>query len=508
MITGATKGKVDAVWQKMWEGGITNPIEVISQLTYLMFMRSLDEKELETEKMETVLGCELDHIFPESYRNSVGAQIPGEKLRWSRFKDLPAQEMYTVVSEFAFPFIKQLGDGSAFSRAMESATFGFPAGKPALLERAVDGVEGLLSEFDDHIGDLGDLYEYMLSRLSTAGTNGQFRTPKHIRDMMVSMLDPKPGELICDPACGTAGFLISAAEHIRAHHEAQMTEADWACYTGTNGAAPQFTGFEMDQTMLRISAMNLMLHGVDAPDVRYLDSISKNNTVTAAYDVILANPPFTGSVDVEDIDKTLRAIVDSKQTELLFVALFLRMLKLGGRCACIVPNGVLFRSNSKAYGQLRRELVEHQKLEAVIHMPSGVFKPYSGVSTAILVFTRTDAGGTGDVWMYSMEGDGFTLDDKRDPDEKHDDIPDILARWGNLEAERVRARTEKSFLVPKAEIAENDYDFSFNKYTETAYERVEYPPTEEILADLDDLNRQMAESLAELRRMLGGDSNE
>lgn len=508
MITGATKGKVDAIWQKMWEGGITNPIEVISQLTYLMFIRSLDEKELESERMEQLLKVPQPRIFPETYRNAYGVEIPGRELRWSCFKDKDAQEMYRVVSEFVFPFIKGIGDGSAFSRAMESATFGFPAGKPSLLQRAVDGVEGLLSEFDDHIGDLGDLYEYMLSKLSTAGTNGQFRTPKHIRDMMVSMVDPKPGELICDPACGTAGFLISAAEHIRGAYESQMTEADWASYTGSDGAEPQFSGFEMDQTMLRISAMNLMLHGVDAPDVRYLDSISKNNTVSGRYDVILANPPFTGSVDVEDIDKSLRAIVDSKQTELLFVALFLRMLKLGGRCACIVPNGVLFRSNSKAYGQLRRELVDNQRLEAIVYMPSGVFKPYSGVSTAVLVFTKTDAGGTDKVWMYNMEGDGFTLDDKRDADEKHDDIPDILRRWSNLSGEEGRERTEKSFLVPKQEIVDNDYDFSFNKYTKTEYERIEYPPTEEILADLADLNRQMAESLAELQKMLGGDGNE
>ncbi len=508
MITGATKSKVDAIWQKMWEGGITNPIEVISQLTYLMFMRSLDEKELEAEKMEQVLGVKQKRIFPESYRNVYGAEIRGDQLRWSRFKDKPAQEMYRVVNEFAFPFIKQLGNESAFAKAMESATFGFPAGKPSLLEKAVDGIEGLLSEFDDHIGELGDLYEYMLSKLSTAGTNGQFRTPQHIRNMMVAMVDPKPSELICDPACGTAGFLISVAEHIRSNYESKMTGDDWDCYTGANGAAAQFSGFEIDQTMLRISTMNLMLHGVEAPDIRYLDSISKNNTVSGKYDVVLANPPFTGSVDVEDIDKSLRTIVDSKQTELLFVALFLRMLKMGGRCACIVPNGVLFRSNSKAYEQLRRELVENQKLEAVIYMPSGVFKPYSGVSTAILVFTKTDDGGTDDVWLCNMEGDGFTLDDKREADEKHDDIPDILARWANLDAERDRARTEKSFLVPKSEIVENGYDFSFNKYTETVYERVEYPPTEEILNDLDDLNRQMADSLAELRRMLGGGQND
>lgn len=505
MITGATKSKVDAIWQRMWEGGITNPLDVISNLTYLMFMRSLDEKELETERMETMLGVEQTHIFPEVFANDRNEEIAGKEIRWSYFKDKPAEDMFMIVDRFAFPFIKSLGDSSAFSKAMENATFGFPAGKPTLLERAVTGVEELLADFDEHIGDLGDLYEYMLSKLSTAGKNGQFRTPKHIRDMMVKMIDPKPGELICDPACGTAGFLISAAEHIRSEHEDEMGASDWDRFTGADATNPQFTGFEIDQTMLRISAMNLMLHGVDAPDVRYLDAVSQKNQVSSKFDVVLANPPFTGSVDVEDINKGLRAIVDTKQTELLFVALFLRMLKLGGRCACIVPNGVLFRSNSKAYRHLRKQLVEEQKLEAIIYMPSGVFKPYSGVSTAILVFTKTDAGGTDNVWLYSMEGDGFTLDDKRDPDENHNDIPDILNRWADLGAETDRKRTEKSFMVPKREIADNDYDFSFNKYAETEYERIEYPPTSEILAELDELNAQMAAGLAELHKMLDGE---
>lgn len=505
MITGATKSKVDAIWQRMWEGGITNPLDVISNLTYLMFMRSLDEKELETERMETMLGVEQTHIFPEVFVNDRNEEIAGKEIRWSFFKDKPAEDMFMIVDRFAFPFIKSLGDSSAFSKAMENATFGFPAGKPTLLERAVTGVEELLADFDEHIGDLGDLYEYMLSKLSTAGKNGQFRTPKHIRDMMVKMIDPKPGELICDPACGTAGFLISTAEHIRSEHEDEMGASDWDRFTGADATNPQFTGFEIDQTMLRISAMNLMLHGVDAPDVRYLDAVSQKNQVSSKFDVVLANPPFTGSVDVEDINKGLRAIVDTKQTELLFVALFLRMLKLGGRCACIVPNGVLFRSNSKAYRHLRKQLVEEQKLEAIIYMPSGVFKPYSGVSTAILVFTKTDAGGTDDVWLYNMEGDGFTLDDKRDPDESHDDIPDILKRWADLGAETDRRRTEKSFMVPKQEIVDNDYDFSFNKYAETEYERIEYPPTSEILAELDELNAQMAAGLAELHKMLDGE---
>lgn len=505
MITGATKSKVDAIWQRMWEGGITNPLDVISNLTYLMFMRSLDEKELETERMEAMLGVEQTHIFPEVFVNDRNEEIAGKEIRWSYFKDKPAEDMFMIVDRFAFPFIKSLGDSSAFSKAMENATFGFPAGKPTLLERAVTGVEELLADFDEHIGDLGDLYEYMLSKLSTAGKNGQFRTPKHIRDMMVKMIDPKPGELICDPACGTAGFLISAAEHIRSEHEDEMGASDWDRFTGADATNPQFTGFEIDQTMLRISAMNLMLHGVDAPDVRYLDAVSQKNQVSSKFDVVLANPPFTGSVDVEDINKGLRAIVDTKQTELLFVALFLRMLKLGGRCACIVPNGVLFRSNSKAYRHLRKQLVEEQKLEAIIYMPSGVFKPYSGVSTAILVFTKTDAGGTDNVWLYSMEGDGFTLDDKRDPDENHDDIPDVLNCWADLGAEVDRKRTEKSFMVPKQEIADNDYDFSFNKYAETEYERIEYPPTSEILAELDELNAQMAAGLAELHKMLDGE---
>lgn len=505
MITGATKNKVDAIWQKMWEGGITNPLEVISQLTYLMFMRSLDERELETERMEQIIGTPQKHIFPKTYRNAYGVEIDGQELRWSRFKDKPAEEMYRIVDQFAFPFIKEMGDSSAFAKAMEGATFGFPAGKTSLLERAVDGIEELLAGYDDNIGDLGDLYEYMLSKLSTAGANGQFRTPQHIRNMMVAMVDPKPGELICDPACGTAGFLISSAEHIRNEYEKDMSTADWDCFAGAHDAQPQFSGFEMDQTMLRISAMNLMLHGVEEPDVRYMDSISKNNTVRGKYDVVLANPPFTGSVDVEDIDKSLRAIVNSKQTELLFVALFLRMLKIGGRAACIVPNGVLFRTNSKAYTQLRKELVENQKLEAIIYMPSGVFKPYSGVSTAVLVFTKTDAGSTDNVWFYNMEGDGYTLDDKRDEDVEHNDVPDILERWANLDAEAKRERTEKSFLVPKQEIVDNDYDFSFNKYTKTEYEHIEYPPTSEILADLEELNAQMTTGLAELKKMLGGE---
>ena len=351
MITGAIKSKVDDIWQKMWEGGITNPIEVISQLTYLMFIRSLDDKEFEAERMETLLGVPQPHVFPQTPE--------GQRMRWNVFKDYEPEQMLHIVASEVFPFIKAINDGTPFAKSMESATFGIQ--NPRTLQKAVSGIDALMSEFDSHIGDLGDLYEYMLSKLSTAGTNGQFRTPKHIRNMMVQLADPKPGELICDPAMGTAGFLISAAEYLRERSDdgkAEMSDDDGAVFSGEEGGRQQFSGFEVDQTMLRISAMNLLLHGVEMPDIRYQDSVSKSNTIHGKYDLILANPPFTGNVDAEDIDPSLKSICNSKQTELLFVALFLRMLKRGGRCACIVPNGVLFRTNSKAYTQLRQELVE------------------------------------------------------------------------------------------------------------------------------------------------------
>jgi type I restriction enzyme M protein len=513
VITGAVKAKVDDVWQRMWEGGITNPQEVITQLTYLMFIRSLDEQELETERMEA-LGVPGEHLFPDTFTKDDGSSIAGSELRWNVFKDQAPATMLTTIRDWVFPFIKQLHDDTPFARSMADATFGI--NNPRTLQKAVSGIDELMSGFDDNMDDLGDLYEYMLSKLSTAGTNGQFRTPKHIRDMIVAMVDPRPGETICDPAMGTAGFLISASDWLRTKHADDMRDEDWAAFRGqadekdaqghvTRPGRHQFSGGETDQTMYRISAMNLLLHGVEQPDIRLVDSVSKQNTVTSRFDLVLANPPFTGNVDKEDIAPSLTAICDSKQTELLFVALFLRMLKVGGRCACIVPNGVLFRTNSKAYRQLRQELVEHQQLRAIIYMPSGVFKPYSGVSTAVLVFTKTDAGGTDKVWMYNMEGDGFTLDDKRDVDSSHDDIPDILERWNHLDDEEKRDRKQKSFLVPKQEIVDNDYDFSFNKYVETTYERVEYPPTSELLSELEDLNRQMADGLAELRGMLGGE---
>ena len=491
MITGQVKNKVDDIWQRMWEGGITNPIEVIMQLTYLMFMKQLDDNDLEAERIARLTGQEFRSVFPDTPE--------GREIRWHVFKTMRPEDMLAVVSGRAFPFIKTLHTGNVFAESMEDASFGFTKAKT--LERAVNGIDDLLDHYVNDRDDLGDLYEYMLSKLNTAGANGQFRTPKHIRDMMVALADPKPGQLLCDPACGTAGFLISAAESIKKRYGDGMDETQWDLFEG-----PQFTGFDTDQTMIRISAMNMLLHGVTRPDIHNRDSLSRANTISGRFDVILANPPFTGSVDVEGVDDSLKAIVDTKQTELLFVGLFLRMLKPGGRCACIVPNGVLFRSNAKAYRHLREELVEHQRLEAVISMPSGVFKPYSGVSTAVLVFTRTDTpGSTGDVWFYDMRHDGFTLDDKRDEDPQHNDIPDIISRWADLDGERRRERTEQGFMVPREEIAEKGYDLSFNKYVEVAYEKKEYPPTSQLMAELRDLNARFVKGMDELEAMLAKD---
>lgn len=368
---------------------------------------------------------------------------------------------------------------------------------PQVLQKIITGLDDLYEHDLTGLDMQGDLYEYMLGKLSTAGHNGQFRTPKHIREMMVQLTRPTPDDVICDPACGTAGFLVSASEYIRAHYESEMTAEQWERFEG-----PMFTGFDTDRTMLRISAMNLMLHSVTRPKIDYKDSVSKQNGISDKFTLCLANPPFTGTVDAESISDSLKAAANTKKTELLFVALFLRMLRKGGRCACIVPDGVLFGS-SKAHRTLRRELVENHQLRAVISMPSGVFKPYSGVSTAVLVFTKTGAGGTDKVWFYDMKADGFTLDDKRAPaPADENDLPDIVERFRNLDKEAARERTEQSFLVPKEEIAENGYDLSVNKYKKVEYKPVENPPTEQIMAELHELEMEITSGLAELEEML------
>lgn len=488
MITGVIKNKIDNIWTIIWAGGITNPITVIEQLTYLMFIHDLDVKELETEQLENLTHTKMEKIFPQT--------PAGQALRWHNFKDKNAAEIFATLKDHVFPFIKnELGkdDQSAFSRYMSDALFLFPT--PQIVERVVTGLDDLYQHDLSGLDVQGDLYEYMLDKLATSGKNGQFRTPAQIRNMMVRLIEPTPDSKICDPACGTAGFLISSAEFIRSRYENVMTSEQWDHFAGD-----MFSGFDMDKTMLRISAMNLMLHSITTPTIEYRDSVSKTNDIAEEYDIILANPPFSGTIDKEGVSDDLKRVCNTTKTELLFIALFLRMLKKGGRCACIVPDGVLF-GTTKAHQSLRKELIENHKLQAVISMPSGVFKPYSGVSTAVLVFTKTGAGGTDKVWFYDMKADGFSLDDKRNPVAEND-IPDILARFHNLAGETSRARTEQSFFVPKSEIEQNNYDLSINRYKEVVHEKIKYDKPDVILTRIDTLIADIAKQAKQVREML------
>lgn len=486
MITGTIKNKIDKIWKDIWASGLTQPITVIEQITYLMFIRSLDQKDIDAEALENLTGQKQNKIFPETPE--------GQRMRWSKFKDRDAVEIFDIIKNEVFPFIKEMtgDDETAFSKYMKDASLGYT--NPGILSKTINSLDELYKDDIKSLDMQGDLYEYMLSKLSVAGQNGQFRTPKQIRDMMVQLRKPSQDDMICDPACGTAGFLISAAEYIREHYP-NMTDKQWELFD-----TDTFSGFETDPTMLRISAMNLMLHSITRPEVKWQDSISKNNEIKDRYDLILANPPFTGTVDEENINPALTRMAATKKTELLFVNEFVRMLKVGGRCACIVPDGVVF-GTSKAHKATRKELVENQLLEAVISLPSGIFRPYSDVSTSILIFTKTNAGGTENVWFYDMQADGFSLDDKREEVEEND-IPDIITRFSNLEAEKERSRKEKSFMVSKEDIAKNGYSLRMKEYKEIEYQKIEYPSSEELLNDVDALKDELVASLQELRGLL------
>ncbi len=485
MLSSAVKNKIEQIWLDVIAGGVSQPTEVIEQLTYLMFARQLDEKEADIETAE--LFEPQKHIF--------GKDIESQKLRWRNFKNMEARELHMHFIGKVFPFLKTLNgdENSAFSNYLKDARF--KINEPLALQKVINGMDDLFENDIKGLDMQGDLYEYMLGKLNSAGRLGAFRTPKHIRDMMVKLMEPTPDTKICDPACGTAGFLISSAEYIREKYGRSMTAEQWGNYE-----TKIFTGFDNDETMCRLSCMNLMLHSVTNPTLQKQDSVSKDYQTKDMYDLILANPPFKGTINKENINDSLAAITKTTKTELLFVALFMRLLRVGGRCACIVPDGVLFGS-SNAHKDLRRELVENQYLEAVISMPSGVFKPYAGVSTAILIFTKTNAGGTEKVWFYDMKSDGFSLDDKRQPISEND-IPDIVERFHNISAEEERKRTEKSFLVDKQEIVDNGYDLSINKYKEVEYVAKQYPPSKEILAELRNIEKQIAIEMQELEKML------
>jgi type I restriction enzyme M protein len=516
MITGSIRSQIDQIWNTFWSGGISNPLEVIEQITYLLFLRRLDDLHtLEENKANRLRQPMERRVFPEG---SDTRGRPFEDYRWSRFKHFAPGEMFTVVGEHVFPFLrtdlaKQLGSGdSTYAHHMKDARFTIPTA--ALLSRVVDMLDKVPMEERD---TKGDVYEYMLAKIASAGQNGQFRTPRHIIRLMVEMTAPQPTDVICDPACGTAGFLVAAGEYLRERHGSLLHDATRRDHFHHH----LFHGFDFDNTMLRIGSMNMLLHGVDSPDIVYRDSLAQDHAgEEEKYTLVLANPPFAGSLDYENTAKDLLQIVKTKKTELLFLALFLRLLKPGGRAAVIVPDGVLFGS-SKAHKELRRILVEDQKLDAVVSLPGGVFKPYAGVSTAILVFTKTNSGGTDFVWFYDVDADGWSLDDKRTPllaenklgpvpsapltDGEHakNNVPDALARWPQRAgAERNRPRTAQSFCVPKADIAAQGYDLSLNRYKEVVHGVAEHRPPKEILAELIRLEEEIQREMQGLAEML------
>lgn len=498
MITGELKNKIDGLWDVFASGGLVNPLEVIEQITYLMFIHDLDDLDNKRAKESAMLGLPFESIYAEEVQ--IGDRvIDGMQLKWSVFRDFPADRMYSIMQEWVFPFIKTLHNdkNSAYSKYMDDAIFKIPT--PLMLSKVVDTLDNIYELMNEiQSSDVrGDVYEYLLSKIAQSGRNGQFRTPRHIIRMMVELMNPTADETICDPACGTSGFLVAAGEYLK---ETRKEEIFYDKQKKEHYMSHMFYGYDMDRTMLRIGAMNMMTHGIDNPFIEYRDSLSDQNTDKDKYTLVLANPPFKGSLDAEIVSGDLLKVCKTKKTELLFLTLFLRILKIGGRCACIVPDGVLFGS-STAHKAIRKEIVENNRLEAVISMPSGVFKPYAGVSTAILIFTKTEHGGTDEVWFYDMTADGFSLDDKR-TQVKENDIPDIIGRFTHIENEKDRKRTEKSFLVPKQEIVDKEYDLSINKYKETEYVAAEYPPTSEIMKNLRDLETQINREMDELEKLL------
>ena len=502
MITGEIKNKIDQIWDTFFVAGITNPITVLEQMTYIFFMKMLDDKQLQEEENARDWGAEVENptfpagqlwVNPEAVSDEEKAGIPYENLRWHVFKNFGSDNMFKIVRQSVFEFIKHIGTGeeSAYSRYMKSAIFLIPNART--LSKVVDGVDSLDMNNRDA---MGDVYEYILGKMAASGTNGQFRTPRHIIRMIVEMMEPTPQDYICDPAMGSAGFLVEAVKYIKENYGTAMYAAEEVHHMKTS----MINGYDTDQTMLRIGAMNLLLHDITAPELAWRDSLSEQNEDQNCYSLIMANPPFAGSLDKGNVNKKILAYANTSKTELLFLAQFVRSLEIGGRCASIVPDGVLF-GTSKAHVAIRKEIVDNQQLRAVISMPSGVFKPDAGVSTAVLVFTKTNSGGTDKVWFYDMKADGFSLDDQRKMISEND-IPDVVSRFHNLEKEDIRTRKEQSFFVPVEEIRQKDYDLSINKYKEVEREKIEYEPVNVILHRLDETEENFLKGYKELCKML------
>ena len=491
MITGELKSKIDKVWEAFWTGGLSNPITVIEQMTFLLFIRRLDDLHTQKEQKANFLKKPItDPIFQQDQND----------LRWSYFRNLDPEIMYRLFTKEGgvFDFLKNMGSvDSSFSRYMKGATFMIPT--PRLLSQVVD----MLSEINmDDRDTKGDVYEYLLSKIASAGQNGQFRTPRHIIKMMVRMVQPTPDDTICDPSAGTCGFLVAAGEYLRENYANELLKPD----VQKLFQEQTFMGMEFDPTMLRIGAMNLMLHGIENPNLIAVDALSEaNQSFRDKATIILANPPFKGSLDREAVDPKLLNIVDSKKTELLFLGLMLKGLQPGGRCAVIVPDGVLF-GNSTAHRKIRETIIDGHKLEAIISMPAGVFKPYAGVSTAVVIFTKTNSGGTDKVWFYDMTADGYSLDDKRNAI-LNNDIEDIVTRYHNRKIEAKRIRTDKSFMVPVKEIQDNNYDLSINRYKEIVQVEKLYEKPEVIIEHIEQLDAQRKELIKELKSSIRKSEN-
>ena len=497
MITGEIKNKIDQIWDTFFVAGVTNPITVLEQMTYIFFMKMLDDKQLQEEDQARDWEQDVKNptfLVGQMWKNpETGAEVPYEDMRWSVFRHTGPENMFNMVRQNVFEFIKHIGTGeeSAYSRYMKNAIFLIPNART--LTKVVDGVDSLDMNNRDA---MGDVYEYILGKMAASGTNGQFRTPRHIIRMIVELMEPTMRDYICDPAMGSAGFLVEAVKYIKENEGAAMYVAEDVQHMKTS----MINGYDTDQTMLRIGAMNLMLHDVTAPELAWRDSLSEQNEDQSCYTLIMANPPFAGSLDKGNINKKILAYANTTKTELLFLAQFVRSLELGGRCASIVPDGVLF-GTSKAHVAIRKEIVDNQQLKAVISMPSGVFKPYAGVSTAVLIFTKTNCGGTDKVWFYDMKADGFSLDDKRTAINDND-IPDIVKRYHDMADEASRSRKEQSFLVPVEEIRQNDYDLSINKYKEIERVKVEYESVESLLTQLDNIEAEYVKGYGRLAKML------
>lgn len=502
MITGELKNKIDRIWEYFWTAGITNPMTVLEQLTYILYMKMLDDKQIQEEQNANAFGFKLvDCVFPEGewLNPATEKKVKYEDMRWHVFKNTGSANMYNMVRNNVFEFIKHIGAGedSAYSRFMKTAIFLVP--DMNVLQDIIDNVDAL--DLDTTNKDImGDVYEHCLGKIETSGKNGQFRTPVHIIKMVVEMMQPRPDDVMCDPAMGTAGFMVEGVKYIKEHYEKELMDEKTYHHFQNN----LVHGYDTDQTMLRIGAMNLMLQDVIDPQIDYRDSVSVNNTDEELYTLCMANPPFKGTVNKNNINPKLTAKLKTNKTELLFLTQFIRSLQLGGRCASVVPDGVLFSSNN-AHKAIRKELVENQKLLAVISMPSGVFKPYAGVQTAVLIFTRVDAteNGSDKVWFYDMKADGYSLDDKRNPIADND-IPDIIARFHNLDKELNRSNSEQSFFVSVDEIRNNNYDLSIKTYKKVERIRKEFRSSDIIIDSIESLERQFAGGITNLKTILNG----